>query len=232
MTDGLMSVEQVGDLLGLSTSAVWRLLQQGDIPGAKIGGQWRVQRHELDLHFNLARARTLAQVRERDAETVWAETVTHLGEKYDGRSFIAVRCLWCPEFTPADASARFTTLCSLECAAELRATFELLGWPLDSDLVTSPIYDSFGDGEYWIRGSLGKVHLTAIMHGIEPDPEGLTVRWALKHQRGPLRELLALEHPTLRRIAHTQTTGSMRAAEAPADKGVLKEVVSVEETST
>ena len=211
MDGDILSVEELGQLLDLSTSAVWRLLQTGEIPGAKIGGQWRVRRGDLDRHFDLARARALAQTREREAEKAWDPVLKKLATTYS-RGFVLVRCLWCPDFIPADEHARCTTLCSPECVAELRLTFEFVGWPIDWELMLSPIYDELGeleDTEYWIRMSLGKVPTDAIVAGIAGNTEGVRTKWSLRHERGPLRELLLLEHPLLRRHVARMTAASV-----------------------
>lgn len=219
MTANIMSVEEVSELLGLSNSAVWRLLQQGEIPGAKIGGQWRVRRDDLERHFDLARARVLAQAREAEAEESWGPIAERLGEKYGGR-FVITRCLWCTEFAPAAEPARFTTLCSPECAAELRQTFDLLGWPIDWELMCSPIYDDLGDIEYWIRLSLGNVPVDLLASRLEISREGVETKWRLRHQRGPLRELLLLEHPVLRRYPGGQVAPQKTAHRSPGWDGV------------
>lgn len=36
------TVHEVAVILGLSTDTVYRRLEEGDIPGEKIGGTWRV----------------------------------------------------------------------------------------------------------------------------------------------------------------------------------------------
>lgn len=235
--DEVMGVDEVGKLLGLSTSAVWRLLQQGEIPGAKIGGQWRVRRDDLERHFDLARSRALAQTREREAEDVWRPVVAKLNKKYPGPRFVMTRCLWCPDFMPAADPYRFTTLCSPECAAELRQTFSLLGWPVDYDLELSPIYDDLGDIEYWIRLSLGKVPESAFTLGVERDPEAIRTRWELRHERGPLRELLLLEHPLLRRylpllaaarMATAQRGRKMRPHEEQVSDEIIRRILDAE----
>jgi excisionase family DNA binding protein len=200
----ILSVEEVGNLLELSTSAVWRLLQQGEIPGAKIGGQWRVRRDDLDRHFDLARARALASTRTHDAEHTWEPVLKRLTEAYSyddqPAEFVVTRCLWCPEHVPAAKYAVHTTVCSPECAAELRRTFQILGWPVDGDLMLSPIHDwDFGDIEYWLRLSLSKP-VEPLPPGMKRDADAADKRWTVRHERGPLRELLLLEHPLLRRL--------------------------------
>lgn len=224
MRGEVLSVEEVGKRLALSTSAVWRLLQQGEIPGAKIGGQWRIRVDDLERAFDLARARALAQSREKESEEAWAPVVRKLAEKYKG-PFVLTRCLWCPESTPAAESARYTTLCSPECAAELRQTFDLLGWPKDWELMLSPIYDVLGDSEYWVRMSLGKAPVSAMIAGVERDYEAVQPKWELRHQRGPLRELLLLEHPLLRRYAAPVTAARVAAALAKRSPKLLEELV-------
>lgn len=43
-----LTVSQVASELSLHTETVRRLLAQGDIPGYRAGGRWRVSRQQLD----------------------------------------------------------------------------------------------------------------------------------------------------------------------------------------
>lgn len=44
----VMDVPAVVEYLGFSTSKVKRLLKAGEIPGKKVGSQWRIIRERLD----------------------------------------------------------------------------------------------------------------------------------------------------------------------------------------
>jgi len=43
--------------------------------------------------------------------------------------------------------------------------------------------------------------MDAIALGIEREPQLMQPKWAMRHERGPLRDLLALEHPGVGRPA-------------------------------
>lgn len=222
MPGEILSVDDVGRLIGLSTSAVWRLLQQGDLPGAKIGGQWRVRREDLDRHFDLARAQTQAQSRQKAAEQEWGPIVERLAKAYE-TPMIVTRCLWCPEFVPAAEGFRYTTLCSRECAAELRHAFGRLGWPIDYLLELSPINDWLpGDYEFWIRMSLGEPPVNLMVAGAGPDEAAVRPRWKMRHERGPLRELLLLEHPLLHDRVARPATEAVQPRRPPAAKQAVQ----------
>ena len=44
----LMTLEEVAAYLRLSKDTVYRMAQNGKIPAAKVGAQWRFQRQEVD----------------------------------------------------------------------------------------------------------------------------------------------------------------------------------------
>lgn len=47
----VMTVHQVAEFLQFSEAKVYRLLRLGEIPGMKIGGQWRVLRSALEEYM-------------------------------------------------------------------------------------------------------------------------------------------------------------------------------------
>ncbi|HKP54015.1 MAG TPA: helix-turn-helix domain-containing protein [Chloroflexia bacterium] len=49
----LLTVEEAADLLKLTPYTVRRLLNEGKLPGKKVGGgrQWRINREALERHF-------------------------------------------------------------------------------------------------------------------------------------------------------------------------------------
>lgn len=48
MTQEIMTVMEVADYLRLNEATVYRLAQQGKIPGVKLGRQWRFKKEALD----------------------------------------------------------------------------------------------------------------------------------------------------------------------------------------
>lgn len=44
----VLTVREVAEYLRLSESTVYRLVQDGEIPGRKIGGTWRFSKQSLD----------------------------------------------------------------------------------------------------------------------------------------------------------------------------------------
>lgn len=43
-----LTVQEVADYLKLGKTKVYQYVQHGQIPGYKVGGQWRFQRSEID----------------------------------------------------------------------------------------------------------------------------------------------------------------------------------------
>lgn len=196
MNDEILSVEAAAEFLDLSASAVYKLLQQGELPGGKIGGQWRVRRSDLDRAFDLARAKAMAQRREKDAATTWASALDKLRQENPDGEYVLTRCAWCPEWIPTWSGMRYVTLCSGDCASELRRAFGALGWRL-GDYTLAPIYQvPMGDATTLALDSRNL--MAELLYGIAPDWELVNTWHAARHARGPLRELLLLEHPYLR----------------------------------
>ncbi|HLG64685.1 MAG TPA: helix-turn-helix domain-containing protein [Ktedonosporobacter sp.] len=50
-TDDILDAEEVGRLLRIHPRTVIRLAGQGQIPGFKIGGQWRFQRQDIENYI-------------------------------------------------------------------------------------------------------------------------------------------------------------------------------------
>lgn len=46
-----MTVREVSDYLQLGVSTVYKLAQEGKLPGRKIGGTWRFSRKELESYL-------------------------------------------------------------------------------------------------------------------------------------------------------------------------------------
>lgn len=43
-----LNIEEVADHFGVNTTTVYRLAQQGKLPGFKLGGQWRFSPNMLE----------------------------------------------------------------------------------------------------------------------------------------------------------------------------------------
>ena len=52
MSNGFMSIKDVAGYLKIKEQTVYRLVQQGKIPGLKLGGSWKVKRDHLDRMFD------------------------------------------------------------------------------------------------------------------------------------------------------------------------------------
>ena len=49
----MLTLKQVADRLQLSERTLYRLLQRGELPGRKIGGQWRFRLSEIDYWLDM-----------------------------------------------------------------------------------------------------------------------------------------------------------------------------------
>lgn len=45
-----MTVKECAELLKISTTTIYRLVRKGNLPGAKIGNQWRFSRGLIKKH--------------------------------------------------------------------------------------------------------------------------------------------------------------------------------------
>lgn len=48
MLEPAMTVRQVADYLNVAPKVVYRLVQQGELPGFKVAGTWRFKRSDID----------------------------------------------------------------------------------------------------------------------------------------------------------------------------------------
>ncbi len=48
MAEEIMTVAEVADYLRLNEATIYRLVQQGKLPGVKLGRQWRFKREAID----------------------------------------------------------------------------------------------------------------------------------------------------------------------------------------
>lgn len=49
---GMMSPAQVAGQLGVARSTVYELIERGDLPASRVGGQWRTSPQQLDAYLN------------------------------------------------------------------------------------------------------------------------------------------------------------------------------------
>jgi len=65
----LLTAKQVGEYLQLSQRSIYRLLERGDLPATKIGGQWRFRKAAIDewidLHMGRLAPEDLRQLSDR-----------------------------------------------------------------------------------------------------------------------------------------------------------------------
>lgn len=52
MQNELLTIEEVAELLRVSPYTVRKYLRQGQFPGIKVGGQWRVRKTDLEAYIN------------------------------------------------------------------------------------------------------------------------------------------------------------------------------------
>jgi excisionase family DNA binding protein len=63
MTPEIMDIAEAASYLNIKKGTLYRLAKSGQVPGTKIGGQWRFKRDRLDKLFNLAQEADLADDR-------------------------------------------------------------------------------------------------------------------------------------------------------------------------
>jgi excisionase family DNA binding protein len=47
--ESVLTVPEVAEILRVHSTTIYRLVKRGDLPGFKIGGNWRINRASLDL---------------------------------------------------------------------------------------------------------------------------------------------------------------------------------------
>ena len=52
LNNGYLTPEEAAGLLKLNILTVYRLLREGKLTGAKIGGSWRIRRSDIDKYFD------------------------------------------------------------------------------------------------------------------------------------------------------------------------------------
>jgi excisionase family DNA binding protein len=53
MNSEIMDIAQAASYLNIKKGTLYRLAKNGQIPGTKIGGQWRFKRERLDALFRI-----------------------------------------------------------------------------------------------------------------------------------------------------------------------------------
>lgn len=48
MDVSVMTVREVATYLNVAEKTIYRLAQKGDLPGFKVAGAWRFQKHDID----------------------------------------------------------------------------------------------------------------------------------------------------------------------------------------
>jgi excisionase family DNA binding protein len=51
---GVLTIVEVAEVLRVHPTTIYRLVKRGDLPGFKIGGNWRINRASLDLWLSAA----------------------------------------------------------------------------------------------------------------------------------------------------------------------------------
>ena len=59
MLEPAMTVRQVADYLNVVPKVVYRLVQQGDLPGFKVAGTWRFKRSDIDSWIEVQKRRVV-----------------------------------------------------------------------------------------------------------------------------------------------------------------------------
>ena len=57
---GVLTINEVADILRLHPTTIYRLVKRGELPGFKIGGNWRINRASLDVWLSADRPQHLS----------------------------------------------------------------------------------------------------------------------------------------------------------------------------
>jgi excisionase family DNA binding protein len=55
MTNEILNIREVAELLRVAEKTVYSMAQRGELPAFKVRGQWRVRRVDLDAWINAQR---------------------------------------------------------------------------------------------------------------------------------------------------------------------------------
>lgn len=53
MENGFLTVNEVAEMLKVDIETVYRWLKTGKLPGAKVGGAWRIRKSDIDNMFEM-----------------------------------------------------------------------------------------------------------------------------------------------------------------------------------
>ncbi len=67
--DDILTIPDVASLLRVADKTVYSLVQRGDLPGFKVGGQWRFRRKAIDSWIEVKTQVTGAQKANDGAKT-------------------------------------------------------------------------------------------------------------------------------------------------------------------
>ena len=65
MTDEVLTMKEVATLLKIGEKTAYTMAQRGDLPGFKVGGQWRFKRADLDRWIERQKAETSGKNEDR-----------------------------------------------------------------------------------------------------------------------------------------------------------------------
>ena len=65
MSNGFMDIREVASYLKIKEQTAYGLVQQGKIPGVKLGGQWKIKKDHLDRMFDEILNAKLAELNNR-----------------------------------------------------------------------------------------------------------------------------------------------------------------------
>ena len=68
MTDEVLTMKEVAALLKIGEKTAYTMAQRGELPGFKVGGQWRFRRADLDAWMDGQRSRSDADRTARSEE--------------------------------------------------------------------------------------------------------------------------------------------------------------------
>jgi excisionase family DNA binding protein len=58
ITNEILTIKEVATLLKVGDRTVYALAQQAQLPGFKVGGQWRFRRHDLEAWIEQQKSHT------------------------------------------------------------------------------------------------------------------------------------------------------------------------------
>lgn len=61
MTDEILTLPEVAQLLKVAEKTVYTMAQKGEVPAFKVGGQWRFRRTDLDAWIDAKTRRTAGE---------------------------------------------------------------------------------------------------------------------------------------------------------------------------